>query len=74
MDDEEVRTVANEQLSTQIRTKFNTDAAFSLAIGWTTQKVSRLKNGEYIPKVSEAVKISRALEISLDELASFFAQ
>ena len=66
--------MANEMLNTQIRSKFNTDAAFSIAIGWTTQKVSRLKNGEYIPKVSEAVKISRALEISLDELASFFTQ
>lgn len=66
--------MANEMLNTQIRSKFNTDAAFSIAIGWTTQKVSRLKNGDYIPKVSEAVKISRALEISLDELASFFTQ
>lgn len=66
--------MANEMLNTQIRSKFNTDAAFSIAIGWTTQKVSRLKNGDYIPKVSEAVKISRALEISLDELASFFIQ
>ena len=65
--------MAIELLNNQIRSKFNTDAAFSMAIGWVPQKVSRMKNGEYIPKFTEAVKISRALDISLDELASFFA-
>ncbi len=66
--------MANTSLDSQIRSKFNTDAAFSIAIGWTTQKVSRMKNGQYIPKLSEAAKLSRALDISLEELASFFAQ
>ena len=64
----------NERLTNQIRSKFKTDAAFSLAMGWTTQKVSRLTNGVYVPKVGEAVKMSRVLDITLDELASFFAQ
>lgn len=66
--------MAIEMLSAKIRDKFKNDAAFSIAIGWTTQKVSRMKNGEYIPKVNEAAKISRALDISVDELATFFAQ
>lgn len=64
----------NELLNSQIRNKFNTDAAFSIAIGWTTQKVSRMKNGQYVPKLSEAAKLSHALDISIDELASFFAK
>jgi plasmid maintenance system antidote protein VapI len=64
----------NNQIRTCIREKFKTDAAFGFAIGWTTQKVSKLVNGTYTPKISEAVRLSRALEISLDELASFFAQ
>ncbi len=66
--------MANETLGSLIHRKFNTDAAFSIAIGWTTQKVCKLKKGEYIPKVSEAVKISHALGISIDELAYFFTQ
>jgi hypothetical protein len=63
----------NERLCALIGKKFKTDSAFGLAIGWVPQKVNRLKNGEYIPKISEAAKISRVLDISLDELASFFA-
>ena len=66
--------MANENLSKQIRSKFKTDAAFGLAIGWTPQKVSKLINGAYTPKVGEAAMISRVLEVSLEELASFFTQ
>lgn len=62
----------NERLCNLIRKKFKTDAAFALAIGWTPQKVSKMINGEYIPKLSEAANISRVLEVSLDELATFF--
>ena len=57
-----------------ISAKFKTDAAFGMALGWTPQKVSKLKSGRYIPKFSDAVKISRVLEIPLEELANFFAQ
>lgn len=64
--------MAIEGLHDQIRKKFKTDAAFGLAMGWIPQKVMRLKNGEYIPKLGEAVKMSRVLEVTLDELASFF--
>ena len=63
----------NERLCNLIRQKFNTFAAFGLAMGWVPQKVNRLTSGDYIPKVSEAAQMSRVLGISLDELASFFA-
>ena len=66
--------MARELLCGKIREKFKTDAAFALAIGWTPQKVSKLTNGEYVPKLGEAVPMSRVLDVSLDELASFFAQ
>lgn len=64
----------NNQLRGRIREKYKTAAAFGLAIGWTPQKVFKMINCDYIPKIGEAVSISRALGISLDELASFFAQ
>ena len=66
--------MANERLCNHIRAKFKSDAAFGLAIGWTPQKVSKLTNGDYIPKIGEAADISRVLGVSLDELASFLAQ
>lgn len=62
----------NEQLCALIKRKFKTFAAFGLAIGWVPQRVTKLIRGAYIPKIGEAVDISRALDISLDELASFF--
>lgn len=64
----------NTQLRGAIRKKYKTDAAFGLAIGWVPTKVYKLIHCGYIPKLSEAVKMSRALNISLDELASFYAQ
>ena len=65
--------MTDNRLWEQIGRKFKNDAAFGLAMGWVPQKVLRLKRGEYIPKVSEAAHMSRVLDISLDELASFFA-
>lgn len=57
-----------------IRTKFNTDAAFALAMGWMPQKVTKMVYGKYKPKLAEAVKMSQVLDTSLTELASFFEQ
>ena len=64
----------NEALNNAIREKFKTDSAFGLSIGWTPQKVHKLTHGEYIPKIGEAVIISRALDKSIDEVANFFEQ
>ena len=72
--DKEVNSMTREGLCRRIRNKFKTDTAFAIAMGWTPQKVSKLKNGDYVPKLSEAVPMSRVLDITLDELASFFAQ
>ena len=66
--------MATEKLCASIRNKFKTDSAFGLAMGWVPQKVSKLTSGAYIPKIGEAAKMSQVLGISLDELASFFAE
>ena len=57
-----------------VREKYNSDAAFGLKIGWVPQKVHKFLFGKYIPKLSEATRICRALDITLDYLASFFAE
>jgi hypothetical protein len=66
--------MSTERLCEKIRSKFKTDAAFGLAMGWVPQKVCKLTNGNYIPKIGEAARMSRVLDISLDELASFFSE
>lgn len=62
------------ELESRITKKFGTQAAFGLSVGWIPQKVYRMLNMQYEPKFGEAVQISRALDITLDELASFFTQ
>lgn len=62
------------ELENKIVEKYGSQAAFGLAIGWIPQKVYRMVNNMYEPKFSEAIKIGRALNVSIDELASFFTQ
>jgi len=61
-------------LEEKINQKYETQAAFGLAVGWIPQKVYRMLNNLYEPKFGEAVQISKALDIPLNELASFFTQ
>lgn len=61
-------------ISDLIGAKFKTDAAFGIAMGWVPQKVSKLKAGKYIPKIGEAAKMSWVLDVSLDDLASFYTR
>lgn len=66
--------MANETLRDIVRKKYNKNVAFGMRIGWTPQKVTKFLNGEYMPKLQEAVAISDALGISIDRLASFFME
>lgn len=66
--------MTRETLKEIVREKFTKSVAFGMKIGWTPQKVTKFLNGEYIPKLNEAVTISDALGISIDELASFFME
>jgi len=63
-----------QALADVINKKFNSQAAFGLAVGWIPQKVYRMLNAQYDPKFCEAIQISNALDIPLNELASFFTQ
>lgn len=56
-----------------IKEKYGSEAAFGMQIGFIPQKVSRMLKGEYVPKLSDAQKIAEALDITLDEVANFFA-
>lgn len=56
-----------------VKEKYRSDVAFGQALGWIPQKVFKMKKGKYIPKVSEAVEISKALDIDLETVANFFS-
>lgn len=62
--------MTNQVLLETINEQYNTMSAFGLAIGWVPQKVHRMVHEGYIPKLGEAVEMSRALNVTLDELAS----
>lgn len=62
----------NSAFRDAIKSKYPSEASFAIDIGWTPQKLSKTICGKYIPKISEAVKISKRLQISLSEFANFF--
>lgn len=62
----------NIKLRNAIREVYRTDSEFGMSIGWVPQRVSKMINGHYIPKITEAVKISDALHMPIDEFANFF--
>ena len=64
--------MARQELAEKINQKYGTQAAFGLAVGWIPQKVYRMLNNQYDPKFCEAIQIGKALDIPLNELASFF--
>ena len=64
--------MGNEKLHELIKERCGTDAAFARKIAWFPQKVYKMLYQGYVPRINEAVTISRALGITMDELASFF--
>lgn len=56
-----------------IEGKFKSQAAFAVQVGWTPQKLHKMLVGQYIPKISEAVFLSKALGITLNDFANFFS-
>ena len=63
----------NERLFEAIRSKYRTEAAFALAMGWVPQKLHKRKTGHYTPKFNEGVRMAWLLGTSVDDFASFFS-
>ena len=64
--------MTNERLKKMILSKFKTESEFASRVGVTRQKMNKITQGRYIPKIGEAGRMADALGISMDELASFF--
>lgn len=54
--------------------RFPSMRAFSRAIGWDRTKTCNIINGNREPRVSDLSDMSQALNIPVEELASFFLQ
>lgn len=57
------------QLKELIKEKYKSEVLFGMTIGFTPQKVSAMLTGKYSVKLSDAVIIADALDISIEELA-----
>ena len=55
-----------------VYTKFRSISEFASAIGWTRQKATNIVSGSQIPSLSDADKMSKALDVSLEDVAQFF--
>lgn len=56
------------QLKELIKERYKSEALFGVAIGFTPQKVCAMLAGRYAVKLSDAVIIADALDISIYEL------
>lgn len=55
-----------------VYSKYKTIADFAQAIGWTRQKATNIVNGMQEPSLDDTDKMSKALDLTLDETARFF--
>lgn len=55
-----------------VYSKYKTIAEFAQAIGWTRQKATNIVNGLQEPSLDDTDKMSRALDLPLEETARFF--
>lgn len=55
-----------------VYSKYQSIAAFADAIGWTRQKGTNIVNGLTEPSLDDVDKMSKALDMTLEETARFF--
>lgn len=62
----------NFDLKGRIHSKFNSEAEFAKAIGWTRQRLSKITNGHRIPTLLEVDILATALGCSFMDIARFY--
>ncbi len=63
----------NERFSRAIKAKYSTYSEFARELGWTRQKVNKLRYGRS-PKISEINSIGEALQVPIADVVSFFSE
>ena len=63
---------SRQALKAKILEHFPTLCSFGFSIGWVPQKVHRMVNESFVPKVTEARKICKELQITMDQLVDYF--
>jgi len=56
----------------EIYSRFKSQKAFAVAIGWHPNKVSGMLNGRYLPDLHEAAQIKIALELTDRKFIAIF--
>ncbi len=62
----------NLDLKGRIHSKYNSEAEFAEAIGWSRQRLSKITNGHKIPTILEVDFLANALGCSFMDIASFY--
>lgn len=55
-----------------VYSKYKSIADFAKAIGWTRQKGTNIVNGLVVPSLDDVDKMSKALDMPIEETAKFF--
>ena len=62
----------NLDLKGRIHSKYNSEAEFAKAIGWSRQRLSKITNGHKIPTLFEVDALATALGCSFMDIANFY--
>ena len=62
----------NLDLKGRIHSKYNSEAEFARAIGWSRQRLSKITNGHRVPTLFEVDDLAAKLECSFMDIANFY--
>ena len=62
----------NLDLKGKIHSKYNSEAEFARAIGWTRQRLSKITNGHRVPTLFEVDYLATNLGCSFMDIANFY--
>ena len=62
----------NLDLKGRIHSKYNSEAEFAKAIGWTRQRLSKITNGHKVPSLYDVDLLATALGCSFMDIANFY--
>ena len=62
----------NLDLKGRIHSKYNSEAEFAKAIGWTRQRLSKITNGHKVPSLYDVDLLATAFGCSFMDIANFY--
>jgi transcriptional regulator with XRE-family HTH domain len=63
-----------DDLRTQIRSRYGSEAKFAYALGWSRQYLNRILNRQRVPDINDVSSIAKELGEPIGRIANIFLQ